>query len=102
PGLWLHHPLEGNLAQRFLGHLGQVLDAPALSAPYSDPMASLTTEHNGLVVLPLTLAANRLSEALAQVWSEPARYPDRPQVLPPLLQWPELQSMLLDTLTLLP
>ena len=102
PGLWLHHPLEGNLAQRFLGHLGQVLDAPALSAPYSDPMASLTTEHNGLVVLPLTLAANRLSEALAQVWSQPARYPDRPQVLPPLLQWPELQSMLLDTLTLLP
>lgn len=102
PGLWLHHPLEGDLAQRFLGHLGHVFEAPAVSALYSDPMASLTTEHNGMVVLPLTLAANRLSEALEQALSQPSRHPDRPQVLPPLLQWPELQSMLMDTLTLLP
>lgn len=102
PGLWLHHPIEGSLAERFVAHLGQVLDAPAVGAAYSDPMASLATPPSGALLLPLTLAANRLSETLEQALPQPAMTPDRPQVLPPLLQWPELQLMVLDALTLLP
>ena len=102
PGLWLYHPLQGALADRFLAHLGQVLDAPALSASYSDPMASLRTQPSNIVVLPLTLAANRLSEALQQALPQPSIHSDQPAVLPPLLQWPELRAMLIDALTLLP
>ena len=83
-------------------HLGQVLDAPALSASYSDPMASLRTQPSNIVVLPLTLAANRLSEALQQALPQPSIHSDQPAVLPPLLQWPELRAMLIDALTLLP
>ena len=101
-GMWLHHPLEGVLAGRFVAHLTRVLGAPALSATYSDPMASLREDHGGALLLPLTLAANRLSESLESALPHPAVGPDQPEALPPLLHWPPLHRVVLDALTLLP
>ena len=101
-GVWLHHPLDGALAGRFVEHLSGVLEAPALAATYSDPMASLEPRHRGAVLLPLTLAANRLSETLELALSQSNQAPDQADVLPPLLHWPELHQIVLDALTLLP
>ena len=88
--LLLHHPLEGPLAARYLAHLGRVCGARCQATPYSaDHLAELQLTLSA-PALPLALAANRLTDQLAD------------QVGPPLLQRPALRSLLLDQLEALP
>jgi hypothetical protein len=88
--LLLHHPLEGALADRFLDHLSRVCGARCLATPYTfDQLAELQPILN-VPALPLALAANRLTERLAD------------QVGPPLLQRPALRDLLLTELEALP
>ena len=95
--LWLHHPLDGPLAQSFLSHLAAVLGAKGLAAPYASGVADLGLKSRGpLLLLPLTLAANRLTESLTMG--------EQPQchVLPPLLEIPALRQVLIAALEDLP
>ncbi len=109
---WLHHPLEGPLAQRYLAHLGAVLGSPGLATPYSANLAELAAlvvpaaspGPGPVAVLPLTLASNRLSDGL-QAGQGLAREPGQahpPQPLPPLLQLPAIRQFLLTALEALP
>lgn len=92
PLLWLHHPLQGPLAQRFLSHLSAVVGYPGMAVSYSDPQPE-----EAAVLAPLTLAPNRLSESLKMLrWSAPA------EVLPPLLERPAVHDFLLSALEVLP
>jgi len=66
---WLHHPLDGPLAQRYLAHLGAVLGSTGLATPYTAQLADLVLpvdrpEPGSVAVLPLTLASNRLTDTL--------------------------------------
>jgi sirohydrochlorin ferrochelatase len=92
--LLLHHPLEGALAQRYLQELGRLCAAELRAAPYS----STDSEELALPirgpVLPLALAANRLTEALAPRLGAAAAAP--------LLERPRLRSALLAELEALP
>jgi hypothetical protein len=92
--LLLHHPLEGPLAPRYLEHLQRRLGCRCLAAPYS----STDPEEPALAidgpVLPLALAANRLTERL-----EPRL--GRAQAAP-LLERPRLRQLLLEQLAALP
>jgi sirohydrochlorin ferrochelatase len=92
--LLLHHPLDGGLAQRYLQHLGRLCAAELRAAPYS----STDSEELALPirgpVLPLALAANRLTEALAPRLGAAAAAP--------LLERPRLRSALLAALEALP
>ena len=95
--LWLHHPLDGPLAQSFLSHLAAVLGAKGLAAPYASGVADLGLKSRGpLLLLTLTLAANRLTESLTMG--------EQPQchVLPPLLEIPALRQVLIAALEDLP
>ena len=97
--LWLHHPLEGALAARYVSHLSGVLGCAALSTTYGDPMAALHKQPlDHTLLMPLTLAANRLSESLETALTTASPAPDRPEVLPPLLRWPALKRFVLDAL----
>ncbi len=88
--LVLHHPLEGALAARFLAHLERVCAARCLATPYAtDHLAELKLTLNA-PALPLVLAANRLTERLAE------------KVGPPLLQRPALRELLLSELDAMP
>ena len=105
PCCWLHHPLDGELAHRYVALLSQVLGYPGVSAPYSAVMDQLgPVAANSTVVQPLTLAANRLTESLeASVVREPEKGCDgRVQLLPPLLQQLEVREFLLTSLGALP
>jgi len=102
---WLHHPLDGELAHRYVALLSQVLGYPGVSAPYSAAMDQLgPVAANSTVVQPLTLAANRLTESLgASVMRQPENGCDgRVQLLPPLLQQLEVREFLLTSLEALP
>lgn len=90
----LHHPLEGVLAGRYLRHLERRCAAPCQSAPYSsaDP-EELALAIRG-PVLPLALAANRLTEALSPRLG--------PAAAAPLLERPRLRQALLEALEALP
>jgi hypothetical protein len=81
------------LAQRYLQHLGRLCAAELRAAPYS----STDSEELALPirgpVLPLALAANRLTEALA---------PRLGAAAAPLLERPRLRSALLAALEALP
>jgi sirohydrochlorin ferrochelatase len=91
--LLLHHPLEGALPRRYLRHLERRCAAPCLAAPYSsaDP-EELALAIRG-PVLPLALAANRLTEALL---------PRLGPAAAPLLERPRLREALLLALEALP
>jgi sirohydrochlorin ferrochelatase len=105
PCCWLHHPLDGELAKRYVALLSQVLGCPGVSAPYSAAMDQLgPVAANSTVVQPLTLAANRLTESLeASLMGEPENGCDRQvQLLPPLLQQLEVREFLLASLGALP
>ena len=105
PCCWLHHPLDGELAHRYVALLSQVLGCPGVSAPYSAAMDQLgPVAANSTVVQPLTLAANRLTESLeASVMGEPENGCDgRVQLLPPLLHQLEVREFLLASLEALP
>lgn len=92
--LLLHHPLEGALAERYLRHLGRLCaaDCRPCASPSADP-AALVPSIPG-PVLPLALAANRLSEALRRSLGAAAAVP--------LLQRPRLRAALLAELEALP
>ena len=91
----LHHPVEGPQAGRYLALLGQrtglrccATPYPSASSPVDLPLASSGA------ALPLTLAANRLSEALAVAAGETAGQP--------LLARPRCRAALLALLEALP
>jgi hypothetical protein len=90
----LHHPLEGALPHRYLRHLERRCDALCQAAPYSsaDP-EELALAIRG-PVLPLALAANRLTEALTPRLGAAAAAP--------LLARPRLRQALLEALEALP
>jgi len=103
PAAWpllLHHPLEGPLAARYLISLERRTGAHCVATPYSaEHLAELklTLAAPALAApalaapaLPLALAANRLTDQLAE------------QVGPPLLQRPGLRQLLLAELEALP
>lgn len=91
PQPWLlHHPLEGPLAPRYLGHLALVTGACLQATSYSaDQLASLQLSLSA-PALPLALAANRLTDQLAD------------RVGPALLQRPRFRQVLLEQLGALP
>ncbi len=94
PPLLLHHPLESRLAPRYLEYLQRRLGCRCLAAPYSSQhSAALALAIDG-PVLPLALAANRLTERL-----EPQL--GRLQAAP-LLERPRLRQLLVDQLAALP
>lgn len=99
PPLLVHHPLEGRLARRYLDHLERNSGARCCATPYSassgeDFLSSLrtTSARSALPppLLPLALASNRLTDALASL------------VGPPLLQRPRFRALLLERLEALP
>jgi hypothetical protein len=90
--LWLHHPLEGGLAQRYLSHLSAGVGYPGMAVSYSDPQP-----RPAAVLAPLTLAPNRLSESLKM-----ERLASPAEVLPPLLELPAVRDFLLSALEVLP
>lgn len=95
--LLLHHPLHGPLAERFLALLAQRCGASCLPAAFEDTSTLSwlqTGEGASQRVLPLALAANRLTDNLqAQAPALDAR---------PLLQRPRLRQVLLEALVALP
>lgn len=93
PPLLLHHPLRSPLAHRYLAHLSAITGASCREAAYSPETAlDCLLNHPG-PVLPLTLAANRLTEALT---------PRLAAAAAPLLTRPGLRQMLLQRLEALP
>ena len=98
--LLLHHPLEGPLARRFLAHLEACTGARCVPASYSDPSgegllsslipAPLSGASAPPPLLPLALAANRLTDSLASL------------VGLPLLQRARFRQLLLAELEALP
>jgi len=92
--LLLHHPLEGALPLRYLRHLERRCAAPCQAAQYSsaDP-EELALAIRG-PVLPLALAANRLTEALTPRFGAAAAAP--------LLARPQVRQALLAALEALP
>jgi len=98
PLLWLHHPLEGVLGQRFLEHLGRVLERPGRALAFqAEPSTLQAVAAAAPVLAPLTLAPNRLSESLNMV-----RPGTVTEVLPPLLDLPSVRDCLLTCLEALP
>jgi sirohydrochlorin ferrochelatase len=88
--LLLHHPLEGPLASRYLSHLQRVTRARCVATAYSaEALATLQLTLTA-PVLPLALAANRLTDQLAD------------QLGPPLLQRARFRQVLLDQLEAVP
>ena len=88
--LLLHHPLEGPLAARYLTSLERHTGAHCVATPYSaDHLAQLKLTL-AAPALALALAANRLTDQLAE------------KVGPPLLQRPGLRQLLLAELEALP
>lgn len=88
--LLLHHPLAHPVAGRYLAYLERVCAARALATPYSADELQEGSLLSPASALPLTLAANRLTERLGH------------RVGPPLLQRPALRAALLDALEALP
>jgi hypothetical protein len=82
----LHHPLEGPLAPRYLDHLARVSGAQLRSTPYSAEQLAALQLSLSAPALPLALAANRLTDLLAE------------RVGLPLLQRPRFRQLLLDRL----
>jgi hypothetical protein len=91
---WLHHPISGPLAVRYLAHLERVTSATCIQIPgdYGD-LVALAGEQQG-VFMPLCLGASRLSEGLAPLLGEAAAAP--------LLARPALRERLLRALEVLP
>ncbi|MCP9917738.1 CbiX/SirB N-terminal domain-containing protein [Cyanobium sp. ATX 6F1] len=86
----LHHPVEGELGQRYLRHLSKVTGAICVASPYSAADLEALTLAIPTGALPLTLAANRLTDSLGALLG------------PPLLQRPRFRALLLELLGELP
>ncbi len=94
PPLLLHHPLEGGLALRYLAHLQRRLGCRCLAAPYSSQVSEELALAIDGPVLPLALAANRLTERLEPLLGS--------LQAAPLLERPRLRQLLLEQLAALP
>jgi sirohydrochlorin ferrochelatase len=93
PALLLHHPIASPLGRRYLRLLAAITGATPQEAAYgSDRIEASLLAHQG-AVLPLALAANRLTEALTPRFGEAAA---------PLLSRPALRQVLLEQLEALP
>lgn len=96
--LLLHHPLQGVLAERYLALLARRCGALCRSAGFDgSTTASWSSDACSMadrVVLPLTLAANRLTDALQALAPH--------TVARPLLGRPRLRQALLQALAALP
>ncbi len=93
PPLLLHHPIASPLGRRYLRLLASITGAIPQEAAYgSDRIEASLLAHQG-PVLPLALAANRLTEALTSRFGEAAS---------PLLSRPALRQVLLEQLEALP
>lgn len=92
--LWLHHPVEGELASRYLAHLSEVLGHPGLAAHREAGLPGPAAPGESALLVPWSLAANRLSEALMGC----ERHPEQ-ELLPPLLQVESLRQALLELLS---
>ena len=90
----LHHPVEGKLPHRYLQHLGRCCAADSLPAPAVAPLLEETPAALDRPLLPLVLAANRLTESLEPQIGTAASAP--------LLQRPWLHRQLLSLLEALP
>jgi hypothetical protein len=96
--IWLHHPVQGPLCARFLGHLERVLGRPGLPSAALQQSAALPAPVGGAAVLaPLSLAPSRLTESLNM-----ASFAPSVEVLPPLLDLPAVHEFLLASLEALP
>ncbi|MFM8604737.1 MAG: CbiX/SirB N-terminal domain-containing protein, partial [Cyanobium sp.] len=89
----LHHPLEGHLAARYLRHLGALCGADCRAACFAAGLDGPAGAPAGSSLLPLALAANRLTEALS---------PRLGAAAAPLLARPRLRAALLRELETLP
>jgi hypothetical protein len=96
PLLWLHHPLEGPLGARYLAHLSQLLGNPGQAAPLEAGMPRPAELQGPGLLVPWSLAANRMSDALAASDQLPGQ-----RLLPPFLQVPDLRHTLLQLLSAL-
>lgn len=99
PQAWLHHPLQGELAQRFLSHLGRVFGQSGL--PAAEPGQALRTNLDpaaAALLVPYGLAPSRTAESLNMEGVVPPAW----EVLPPLLELPSVRTFLLDRLEALP
>lgn len=95
PWCWVHHPLQGVLAQRYIAHLGRQLGQPGVPAPEADQLLQLPPLPGAsALVVPLALAPNRMAESL----NMDAEVPRGCEVLSPLLSLPAMRSVLLDRL----
>ncbi|MFY8148395.1 MAG: CbiX/SirB N-terminal domain-containing protein [Prochlorococcaceae cyanobacterium] len=94
PPLLLHHPLSAPVAHRYLAHLARVCGTPCRAAAYSageqEELLPLLEARDPMPVLPLVLAANRLTEALPAACGVP------------LLLRPRFRACLLELLEALP
>lgn len=86
----VHHPVEGALGRRYLRHLRAVTGAICIASPYSAADLEALTLTIPTGALPLTLAANRLTDSLGDLLG------------PPLLQRPRFRALLLESLGALP
>jgi sirohydrochlorin ferrochelatase len=93
PALLLHHPIGSPLGRRYLDHLEAVTGARSREAAYSSGQSLDSLLSHPGPVLPLALAANRLTEALA---------PSLGPAADPLLARPLLRQALLEQLEVLP
>ena len=84
----VHHPLRSGVADRFLVSLASRLDLPLV--PF-DCWPSHRRQHPQATPLPLTLAPNRMTDALREAGG-----------LPPLLEHPLTYQALIDLLAALP
>ncbi|MFM8524739.1 MAG: CbiX/SirB N-terminal domain-containing protein [Cyanobacteriota bacterium] len=98
PWIWLHHPLQGPLASRYLRHLERVLAAEG--RPADDPGSAISSDGRldaPRLLVPLSLAPSRISESLRMAGSAPSL-----EVLPPLLERTAVRECLLSQLEALP
>ncbi|MEB3200635.1 MAG: CbiX/SirB N-terminal domain-containing protein [Synechococcaceae cyanobacterium] len=97
PLTWLHHPLQGELASRHLQLLERRLAGQRLETAFQATPEFWPLPGDDRLLLPLTLASNRLSETLDRL-----PLPRSQQLLPPLLEQEPLREGLLELLERLP
>jgi sirohydrochlorin ferrochelatase len=106
--VWLHHPLEGPLASRFLSYQTIVFGCRGLAAPYTAEPGRISSDlPSPAVLVPLTLAANRLTDRLLASPAVFATAGAAPAsgcfaLVPPLLDLAALRQFLLSALEVLP
>ena len=92
--LLLHHPLQGALAQSYLDFLATKTASSLMPAPYSDAFGTTVLTELNLAkrgpVVPLALAANRLTDSLGSL------------VGPPLIERKRFAAVLMEQLEALP